>query len=598
MARQAEIAAWTRKRVLTLAGAATAGGILSACGTPQAAPTKTGNTSTSSSASTSVATGALPVPRDQTVVQEQTPYTVFDSFNPFIPNGNQWASGWLQICNEPLFYGNVAAGKVVPWLATKFSLAKDHMSGTLYLRNDATWSDGHPFSATDVAFTFNMFLNNPHVFGSSWSRQIKSATAQGSNVVKFTFPTPQPRFMENALITVVTPPALIVPEHIWKGKDPATFTNNPPVATGAWKYHKVYPNLKMFVWARNDTYWGKKHGNFPIPKYVVYRTAPPVDEDLADFERGAIDWAGKLQYPQMKLAKEKLPGSDLITSFTDPCPRGMWFNCGKPPFNDRRFRWAMSYLVDRPTAAKVIWSPATSAARYPWSSWSWFKQYENAEAQKIVAKYDLSYNPTKAGQILDSLGYKRSGSGQRMRNGKPLSFEIITPVPNTGYEFAIAQMFAKAAAKQGVTVHVKSLSVGPTFGNDTATGNFSMTSHWLCGAMLDPSQLYDQFNSSKMTPEGARALTPDWARLKDPTFDSLDDQLDRTQPGSAAMPLYNKLLDRFLHDLPATPVIETVYPFLLSTKVWTGWPTNHNLYTVPDNWWSPSALVYFRLKRA
>lgn len=115
----------TRKQVLRGAAAVGAGTLLSTIVLAGASPVDAvGRNRTQHLAvrTASVATGALPVPRDEAVVQEQTSYTVFDSFNPFTPNGNEWPSGWLQICNEPFFYANVAAGKVVPWLATGFHL--------------------------------------------------------------------------------------------------------------------------------------------------------------------------------------------------------------------------------------------------------------------------------------------------------------------------------------------------------------------------------------------------------------------------------------------------------------------------------------------
>jgi peptide/nickel transport system substrate-binding protein len=593
-----------RRTWLVASAAATAAALLETTGSALARPTalrSLGALRHLPDRQSSVATGALPVPRDEAVVQEQVQYTVFDSFNPFTPNGNEWPSGWLQICNEPFFYANVAAGKVVPWLATDFRLSPDYMTGYLTLRQGVTWNDGHPFTSEDVVFTFNMYLEHPEVFGTTWGQQLKSVEAKGDYQVVFHFATPQPRWQENVLETVVTPPAVVVPAHVWKGKDPATFSNNPPVTTGAWMLGAVYPDLKMFVWKRNENYWGKKVlGLFPKPKYVVYRSAPPADEDAVDFRRGVIDWAGGLQYPEMQLLKASMPSADLITAFTDPCPRGCYFNCAKPPFSIREFRYAISYLIDRETAAKVIWSPPTEPVQFPWSSWKWFAPYENPDAQAIVRKYNFGYDPKKAAALLDSIGIRMGPGGKRLFRGKPLSFEIITPVPTSppGAEYLIAQMIAKECARLGIDVTVASYSVGPTFGNDTATGNFDMTSHWLCGAFLDPVQLYDAFNGQGMTPLGQRALTADWPRLDDPTYNKLDDALDKVPPGPAAMSLYNEMLDRYFYDLPAVPTIQTVYPFLLSTSVWTGWPTNSNLYTVPDNWWSPSALIYFHLQRA
>ena len=56
----------------------------------------------------------MPTPRNQTVVLDQSTFFVFDSFNPFIPNGQQYQAGFQQTCKEFLFYANYAAGKIEP----------------------------------------------------------------------------------------------------------------------------------------------------------------------------------------------------------------------------------------------------------------------------------------------------------------------------------------------------------------------------------------------------------------------------------------------------------------------------------------------------
>src|SRR5258706_6937278 len=73
------------------------------------------------------AQGELPVPRNQTIFLEDTAqYLVFDSFNTMIPNGNEFASGFIQIGNEYLFLNNYATGKFEPWLAKSYEYNKDY----------------------------------------------------------------------------------------------------------------------------------------------------------------------------------------------------------------------------------------------------------------------------------------------------------------------------------------------------------------------------------------------------------------------------------------------------------------------------------------
>jgi len=62
-------------------------------------------------------TANIPTPREQTFIVEQSPNNVWDSFNPFIPNGEAYNYGLAIVCREYMFYSNFLTGEVSPWLA-------------------------------------------------------------------------------------------------------------------------------------------------------------------------------------------------------------------------------------------------------------------------------------------------------------------------------------------------------------------------------------------------------------------------------------------------------------------------------------------------
>ena len=57
----------------------------------------------------------VPTPRNKTVVIDQGVFSVYDSFNPLIPNGEQYQAGVTQLAKEFLFYLNMATGKLEAW---------------------------------------------------------------------------------------------------------------------------------------------------------------------------------------------------------------------------------------------------------------------------------------------------------------------------------------------------------------------------------------------------------------------------------------------------------------------------------------------------
>src|SRR5690606_4157348 len=112
----------------------------------------------------------LPFPRNEAMVMDRYNLTVFDSFNPFIPNGVSFDSGYGWISLEYLWYLNMATGELVPWLGESWAYNDDDTVLKLYLRDGVTWNDGEPFTADDVVFTLNMLKDNPTLVGPSDSR--------------------------------------------------------------------------------------------------------------------------------------------------------------------------------------------------------------------------------------------------------------------------------------------------------------------------------------------------------------------------------------------------------------------------------------------
>ncbi|MBX6771385.1 MAG: hypothetical protein IRY83_06645, partial [Chloroflexi bacterium] len=68
--------------------------------------------------------------------------------------------GLHQVIYEYFFYLNLQTGQFIPWLAESYSYNNDFSVLTVKLRNGVTWSDGQPFTADDVVFTYDLLKKN------------------------------------------------------------------------------------------------------------------------------------------------------------------------------------------------------------------------------------------------------------------------------------------------------------------------------------------------------------------------------------------------------------------------------------------------------
>ncbi len=87
---------------------------------------------------------------------------------------------------------NKSAGKLVPWLATGYSWNADNTLLTFTIRPNVKWSDGQPFTAQDVVYTFDLMKNNAALIGTGANvlrEYIDSVTAPDTSTVEFKFNT-------------------------------------------------------------------------------------------------------------------------------------------------------------------------------------------------------------------------------------------------------------------------------------------------------------------------------------------------------------------------------------------------------------------------
>jgi peptide/nickel transport system substrate-binding protein len=573
-----------RRSLVAAAGGASA---LAITGLPEAALAGGANQGTANVASFQDAN--IPTPRAQTVVINQGTNNVWDSFNPFIPNGEAYNYGLAIICREYMFYSNFLTGEIRPWLATEYAYNEDFTQCTLMLNPNVKWNDGEPFTSDDVVFTQQLLLDNPQLNGAAGViRDVKSVTATDPQTVVWELTSPNSRFHYRFIAGIIADGVKVMPKHIWEGEDPGTFKFNPPVQTGPYVLQEASSTQLYYVWEKNADYWNKAEMD-PAPQFAIWRQATEVDAMVQEFLAGATDVPGIDYLNQQVVASQYEETASF--DFPDPCTRGFYFNTDSPSelFATPEGRWALSHLIDREVIATTIWQPPTRPATYPWAD---YEGWQTWAPEEVMGQFDLTYNVDKANELLDALGATERDGDTRMLNGKPLRLTMITPAQTTGLEYQIGASFANTAKEAGIDIELKSLP-GSAFGDAYNTGDYDITCHWICGMQFDPNQLYSGFHSRNYKPVGERTEgDAASARLQSPELDALIVELDTIDvEAEASKAVFNDALSVFMTELPAVPSIQTTYPMFFNTRYWTGWPSAEDPYTIPANWWGQFMFV-------
>ena len=197
------------------------------------------------------------------------------NFNPF---SGDFRFPTINGIYEPMMIYNVVKGELQPWLATKYEWSADNKSLTFTLRDDVKWSDGQPFTAADVAYTFTLFKTTTGLQGPGGQAMngdtayVDTATATNPTTVVFAFK----QVFTPGLYDIVA--QNIVPQHLWKDvADPVKFTNENPVGTGPFTQVTVF-QPQVFQVEKNPNYWqpGKPYiQGFRQPAYPGQRPGQP-----------------------------------------------------------------------------------------------------------------------------------------------------------------------------------------------------------------------------------------------------------------------------------------------------------------------------------
>jgi peptide/nickel transport system substrate-binding protein len=181
-------------------------------------------------------------------------------------------------------------------------------------------------------------------------------------------------------------------------------------------------------------------------------------------------------------------------------PVVIWMNTEAGPFSDPLVRQAALWAYDRKTQLKSVYAGQYAPAYGPLSPVTW--------SYDPVVQRMYTYNPKRAGQILDRAGWKMGSDGIREKNGQKLQVRFFDGGDSRRGEYLQANL-----KKVGFDVVVRVVSFPDLFAVTRKAEDYDMASTWF--ASSDPSILNVLFLSTNV--EEGFAIS----RWKNATLDAL-----------------------------------------------------------------------------
>ena len=121
---------------------------------------------------------------------------------------------------------------------------------TFRLRDEARFHDGHPITAEDVVFSFNILIEEGVPSFKERFSIVDRAEIISDKVVRFYFDRPRNRV---PILEIGSLPVL--PQHFWADKKFSETTLDPPLNSGPYRIAKVKSGESL-LFERVEDYWG------------------------------------------------------------------------------------------------------------------------------------------------------------------------------------------------------------------------------------------------------------------------------------------------------------------------------------------------------
>jgi peptide/nickel transport system substrate-binding protein len=394
--------------------------------------------------------------------------------------------------------------KIVGDVAESWTISSDGLTYEFKLRDNVRFHDGSPLTSRDVKATYDKIIFPPQ--GVVSARQasytaVERVDAPDARTVVFHLKYPQAGMLAN----LASPWNYLYKAEILE-QDPRWYEKN-IMGSGPFRFVEYVPG-SHWVGKRNDDYF------VPNEPYLdgfraIFVKDPSAQVAAIRGGRAQIEFRGFA--PQQRDDIVRTLGKDAVVQESVwGCSLYVVFNNERAPFNDVRFRRALTLAVDRWEGSRALSQIALvnepGGLQRPGAPIA----MPESELVKLAGfGRDINANRTEARRLLREAGIPEGFSFTLKNRDVPMPYEPVGV-------FLIDQW-----RRIGLNVNHLPQETGP-FTNDLRSGEFEASVDFNCDFMDEPDLQLGKFLSANRSPGN-------FGRYNDATLDDLFDRQSREQ---------------------------------------------------------------------
>ena len=464
-----------------------------------------------------------------------------------------------------------AEGNMVLFLAAEEptlengGVSEDGRTVTWQLKEDILWSDGTPFTAEDVAFTYE-FIANPEVASNTAGtyETIESVEALDDTTVQITFKDPNPAWY----LVFTGTQGMVLPKHMFEEYNGASGREAPantmPVGTGPYRVVDFTPG-DVVVYEANPNY--READALAFSRVELKGGGDATSAARAVLQTGDVDYAFNLQVEANVLEQLTQGGQGevvanfgslmerIVLNFTDPNQATADGEVSSvefphPYLSDPQVREALALAIDRETIAEQLYGPTGQATA------NFLVAPESFRSTNTEFTYDLE----QAAALLDAAGWTdTNGDGTRDKDGQEMEMVFQTSVNPVRQK---TQEIVKQSLEEiGIGVELKSTDASVYFSGDPASRETlerfqaDIQMFTTGNTNPDPGSYMKTYTCDEITQKENNWTKTNYSRYCNPEYDALWQQSTRELDPAVREDLFIQMNDMLIEEAAVIPLV-------------------------------------------